>query len=167
MGLASFFCIFIGVAPGWLYEKLPFPVDYHPYSAYHLSESMQLLAFTALGFYLLRKKMKPESKLNLDVDWFYRKALNWVLRMLKRFLEPANEWVGEIYKAAGFRFALATANVSSAFDVKAIDGVVDGIAHKVRDAGDKVRHAQTGRIQQYIALATAIFFLAIALIASF
>jgi len=85
----------------------------------------------------------------------------------KRNLEPANEWLGEIYRTAGYRVALGTAALSSTFDRRAIDGVVDGIAYKVRDAGDKVRHAQTGRIQQYIAIATAIFFAFIALIASF
>ncbi len=167
IGIASFYCIFIGVYPEWLYDKLPFPVDYHPYNAYHLSESMQILAFTALGFYALRKKMKPESKLNLDVDWFYRGPLNWIVGLFRRFLTPANEWVGELYRRAGYTLALGIAGASSIFDVKAIDGVVDGIAYKVRETGDKVRHTQTGRIQQYIAIATAIFFAFIALIASF
>lgn len=167
MAIASFYCFFIGIFPDWLYEKLPFAVNYHPYSAYHLSESMQLLAFTALGFYLLRKKMKPESKLNLDVDWFYRGPLNWLVGLVRKYVTPLNEQVGELYKTVGFRTALGGAAVSTSFDVKAIDGVVDGIAHKVGEIGDKVRHAQTGRIQHYIAIATALFFIMIAIIASF
>lgn len=167
IGIASFYCIYIGIFPDWLYNKLPFPTSYRPYTAYHLSESMQILAFTALGFYLLRKKMKPEPKLNLDVDLFYRGPLSWFVVQLKKYLEPANERLGELYKVVGFRFATATASISSVFDRAAIDGVVDGIAYKVSEIGDKVRHAQTGKIQQYIAIATALFFAAIALVAGF
>jgi len=167
MGIAAFYCIFIGVYPDWLYDKLPFPVTYHPYSQYHLSETLQLLSFTALGFYLLRKKMKPEEKLNLDVDWFYRKATGYFVTFARKVISPANDVVGEVYKAVGYRFALASASVMSVFDVKAIDGVVDGIAYKVRDTGDKVRHVQTGKLQQYIAIAVAAFFATIAIVASF
>jgi multicomponent Na+:H+ antiporter subunit D len=167
MGIAAFFCIFIGVVPGWLYKMLPFAVDYEPYTAYHLSETLQILGFTALGFYALRKVMVPKDKLNLDVDWFYRKATDGFMALARKYLEPVNEKVGELYKTVGFRVALGVAAASSVFDTKAVDGVVDGIAHKVRDTGDKVRQVQTGKIQQYIAMAVAGFFALIALVASF
>jgi multicomponent Na+:H+ antiporter subunit D len=167
MAIAGFFCIFIGVYPDWLYKMLPFPVEYHPYTAYHFAETTQILAFTALGFFLLRKKMKPEPKLNLDVDLFYRKATGYLLVFFEKVVSPVNEWVSELYRVAGYRIALGTAAVSSLFDVKAIDGVVDGIAYKVRGAGDKVRHVQTGKLQQYVAIAVAAFFAVIALVASY
>ena len=42
-----------------------------PYCIAHLSEILQLMAFTGLGFLILLKKMKPEPLfLNLDTDWF-------------------------------------------------------------------------------------------------
>ncbi|HEY6009726.1 MAG TPA: Na(+)/H(+) antiporter subunit D, partial [Geobacteraceae bacterium] len=167
MAIAGFFCFFIGIYPDWLYKMLPFPVEYHPYTAYHFAETTQILAFTALGFFLLRKKMKPEPKLNLDVDLFYRKATGYLLVFFEKVVSPVNEWVSELYRVAGYRIALGTAAVSSLFDVKAIDGVVDGIAYKVRGAGDKVRHVQTGKLQQYVAIAVAAFFAVIALVASY
>ncbi|TAL16109.1 Na(+)/H(+) antiporter subunit D [bacterium] len=163
MGIAAFFCIFIGVYPDWLYKMLPFDTEYHPYSAYHLSESIQLLAYTGLGFYLLRKLMKPKPKLNLDIDIFYRKGLSWFVGLIGKSLTPANEWVGELYKKAGYTFALAMASITSRFDVAAIDGVVDGLAHKVYETGDQVRHAQTGKLQQYMAIAVTALFLIILL----
>ena len=54
---------------------LPFPdaaAQYHPYNAAHISETLQILLFTALGFFLLLKKLKPEPTISLDMDWFYR-----------------------------------------------------------------------------------------------
>ncbi len=167
MGIAAFFCFFLGIYPDYLYRMLPFPVEYHPYTAYHLSETAQILGFTALAFYLLRKKLTPEPKLNLDLDWFYRRATSWILRLDKRWLEPVNEWVGELYRTVGYRFALGAAALWSRFDVKAIDGVVDGVAYGVRDLGDVTRRTQTGRLQQYIATAVAALLLILAVVASF
>jgi hypothetical protein len=74
MAIASVLCIFIGCYTPYLYRMLPFPVDYHPYTAYHVSETLQILLFTALGFFLLVKKLQPEALISLDMDWFYRKG---------------------------------------------------------------------------------------------
>lgn len=167
MGIASFFCFFLGIYPDYLYRMLPFPVTYHPYTAYHLSETLQILGFTALGFYLLRKKLTPEPKLNLDLDWFYRKGAAQVVRFFRNPLSPVNDWVGEVYRTAGMRFALGAAALWTRFDVKAIDGVVDGVAAGVWGFGDKVRHVQTGRLQQYIAAAVVALFAILAVVVSF
>ena len=70
MGLTSLLCLIIGVYPRVLYDLLPYPVQYDPYSAYHLSETVQILLFTGLGFFLLVKKLSPEAKINLDFDLF-------------------------------------------------------------------------------------------------
>jgi multicomponent Na+:H+ antiporter subunit D len=73
MGIAAAACIFYGLVPGALYAYLPFPVDYQPYTIYHLVEVTQITLLTFLGFWLLKKKMAPELIVALDVDWFYRK----------------------------------------------------------------------------------------------
>ena len=76
MGICAFICVFIGIYPGPLYEILPFPVDYQPYTGAHVVGQLQLLMFGALAFALLILSgyYPPEIKsLNLDVDWFYRK----------------------------------------------------------------------------------------------
>ena len=83
MGIVAFLCIFYGVAPGMLYQMLPFDAEYHPYTAYHYIETTQLLVFTFIGFWVLRGKLAGEPYIALDTDWFYRRtapcAMRWVV----------------------------------------------------------------------------------------
>lgn len=77
MGITAFLCIGIGVLPSLLYSILPYPVDYEPYTAAHVIDQTQLLAFSALAFTLLMLSgiYPPEIRsVNLDTDWFYRKG---------------------------------------------------------------------------------------------
>ena len=72
MGIAAFLCIFIGVYTPYLYDMLPYAAVYKPYTAYHVTESLQILLFTALGFFVFLKKLTPKPVISLDMDWFYR-----------------------------------------------------------------------------------------------
>lgn len=74
MGILAFLCTLYGVWPDLLYRILPFDQPYHPFTAYHFIESIQLLALTFVGFWVLRHKAAAKEKLNLDTDWFYRKS---------------------------------------------------------------------------------------------
>jgi multicomponent Na+:H+ antiporter subunit D len=74
MAIVAFLCVFFGVAPGVLYALLPYAVEYHPYTSYHLVEATQLLVFTFVGFWVLRDKLAGEPYLALDTDWFYRRG---------------------------------------------------------------------------------------------
>jgi multicomponent Na+:H+ antiporter subunit D len=77
MGGAAFFCIFIGVYPQPLYNLLPFPVDYVPYTGAHVIGQLELLMFGALAFCLLMMSgiyPAEQRAINLDFDWFYRKG---------------------------------------------------------------------------------------------
>ena len=76
MGLATFLCIGIGIFPRPLYNLLPFPVEYEPYTTTHVITQLQLLLFSALAFAVLKRTgLYPlELKLtNLDSDWIYRR----------------------------------------------------------------------------------------------
>ncbi len=73
MALTAFLCFLYGVWPDLLYRDLPFPMHYRPYTGAHLAESLQILLFTFLAFWWLRKKFAGERKLSLDTDWFYRR----------------------------------------------------------------------------------------------
>ena len=78
MGIAAFLCIALGVAPGFLYAILPYPVEFDPYTTSHVVNQLQLLLFSAAAFVFLQKTglYPPELRsVNLDVDWVYRKAL--------------------------------------------------------------------------------------------
>lgn len=74
MGLAAVLCVGIGVAPGFLYRILPFPVAYEPYTAHHVVTTVQLLLGTGVGFALLVHHLGGERKMTLDTDWFYRRG---------------------------------------------------------------------------------------------
>jgi len=82
MGLVGFFCIFHGVMPQQLYSLLPYPVHFEPYTMHHLVETVQLLTFTFIAFWLLRKKLAPHADIALDIDWLYRKPSGYVHKLL-------------------------------------------------------------------------------------
>ena len=87
MGVAAFLCIFIGLLPGPLYNILPHPVDYQPYTGAHVLHTFQLLSFAALAFCLLiLSGLHPVEMrvILLDTDWFYRKGAKVFYRLANR-----------------------------------------------------------------------------------
>ncbi|TKB76432.1 MAG: Na(+)/H(+) antiporter subunit D [Nitrospira sp.] len=95
MGLAAFLCIFIGLVPGPLYNILPHPVDYQPYTGAHVLDQFQLLSFAVLAFCLLILAGLHPVEIRvilLDVDWFYRKGAKVFYRLAKfLFKDPSPE----------------------------------------------------------------------------
>lgn len=188
MAIAAFFCIFIGVYPDYLYSMLPFPVEYHPYTSYHVSETLQIFGFTGLGFYLLVKKLsphkqthlnldvlrqpstppervhKPLSTINLDLDWFYRKGSRVFMAIARGPVSGLNELVSNIYKTVGIRITMATARFLSWFDWNVIDFTLDGSARGVRSGGDVLKRIQTGRLQHYIGGSLVVLFIILAFV---
>jgi multicomponent Na+:H+ antiporter subunit D len=165
MGIAAFLCILIGVYTPYLYNMLPYPeiaAGYHPYNAYHLSETLQILLFTALGFFLLIKKLAPEPTISIDLDWFYRKGGRGFLWLAKGPIQWLDNKVSEAYRSIGLIPLMTTARFWSWFDWHAIDGVVDGIARTVRGVGGRVRALQSGQLQYTIFYAVS--FVAVVLV---
>lgn len=80
MGIGAAANIVVGLVPSLLYDLLPFPVEYSPYSAAKVLEKSQLLLFTALGFWILLDRLHPKAKVSLDTDWLYR-GLPRILRV--------------------------------------------------------------------------------------
>lgn len=89
MGLAAFLNILIGVYPAVLYNILPNPVDYIPYTPEHVVWSLQILLFTALGFFLLLNKLGGEPTISVDTDWFYRKGSKVFMWFVEKPLSTA------------------------------------------------------------------------------
>jgi multicomponent Na+:H+ antiporter subunit D len=89
MGVAAFFCILHGVAPGRLYDMLPYAVRFEPYTPAHLVEISQGVIFTFFAFWILRKQAAGEAGITLDVDWFYRRPAGWVRKVFTEDLEAA------------------------------------------------------------------------------
>ena len=147
MTLGALLCVLVGIAPGPLYALLPRTVDYTPHTVYHLMETLQLLGFAALAFFLLKRYVEPVDQICLDIDWLYRqagRALLWLIRYPMQRFDAA--W-GEAYRVVGLGSLMTVSRFWSWFDWHAIDGVVDGIARGVRALGGKVRLMQSGQIQ--------------------
>ncbi|MDJ0918390.1 MAG: Na(+)/H(+) antiporter subunit D [Woeseiaceae bacterium] len=75
MVLLSALCILFGVYPSLLYDLLPYPVEYVPYTAGKVLFYLQLLLFSGLAFFLLLPLMKRTQTISLDWDWFWRVVL--------------------------------------------------------------------------------------------
>lgn len=111
MGLAAFLCIYLGVNYGALYDLLPFSMEaYQPYSLDHIVGQMQLLLAALFAFtFLVRFKLYPAEVpgVNLDTDWFYRKAgdnfVRWSWKMFDRMMGALGHVRGRIRARLGDR----------------------------------------------------------------
>lgn len=93
MGIAAFLCVGLGVYFQPLYNLLPFPVHYEPYTGAHVVGQLQLLLFGALAFTLLILSgyYVPEVRSkNLDADWTYRKLGRFAYWVADKTLNSLN-----------------------------------------------------------------------------
>ncbi len=100
MGIAAFFCVFIGLFPKPLYNILPYPVDYLPYTGAHVVGQLQLLMFGALAFCLLILSGVYPAEMratNLDTDWFYRKGGKLIFYIADKSLNGINSFCDKIF----------------------------------------------------------------------
>ena len=72
MGILSLLCLFLGLYPSVLYELLPYPVEFVPYTVTRVFSITQLFIFSFLGFWLLRKWLRGHPTYVLDTDWLVR-----------------------------------------------------------------------------------------------
>jgi multicomponent Na+:H+ antiporter subunit D len=136
MGIAAFFCVFIGLYPAWLYGFLPSPVDYNAYTVGHLFWELQLLLFTGLGFFLLLKHVGGEPKVSIDTDWLYRRALPATARWVR-------DWGGAAWQGA--------LNLS----LRGIEGFVLGLSRHHGPQGLLARTWPTGSMVLWVAIILA------------
>lgn len=164
MGIAAFFCIAIGVFPGPLYDLLPYPVDYHPYTADHVTGALSILMFTLLGFVMfLKAYVYPEHAITLDTDWFYRKGTKVFMRFARGVIARYEDWVSELSNTALLKSMFGTAKVSFNVDKTVVDGAINGVAFLTGLAGRVLRRVQTGDVQSYafVMLAGVVFLMGV------
>lgn len=150
MGIAAFLCIAIGVFPDPLYDLLPYPVHFEPYTPDHVTGALGILMFTALGFFLLLKHLDPEPTISIDTDWFYRMGTRVFMWIAKKPLRAYEEvFATEIFTKGVLRSLYATATTSLKMDKYIIDGTVNGVASIIMAIGGTIRWLQTGLLQHY------------------
>jgi len=150
MGLAAAACVLIGVFPALLYQHLPSPVDYVPYTLQHVTSTIGLLSFTVLGFFLLLKHLDPERTISLDTDWFYRRGLAPLVNLLARLLARLESgFVGEIYEQVMRRPVLGAADLLRKFDSLVVDSALVGVGRSTRTLSQLLKTAVSGHAQHY------------------
>ena len=129
MGVAAALCILIGVAPGWLYQFLPYQdsamayLESELWTPVHVIQQFQLLVFAALAFMLLQwRKYYPEEQagLILDVEWIWRRGAPDAWAALVKPFRRAGRAVESLVADAG------TAIRATGRQVFASDGWVAG-----------------------------------------
>ncbi len=150
MGLAAAACVVIGVFPKLLYRHLPHAVEYVPYTLQHVTSTLGILAFTALGFFLLLKHLDPERTISLDTDWFYRRPLAGLVRRLHGSLARLEYgFVGEIYEFVIRWPVLGVADLLRRFDSLVVDSALVGVGRSTRNFGELLRKMVSGHPQHY------------------
>ncbi|NRP72909.1 Na(+)/H(+) antiporter subunit A [Ensifer psoraleae] len=164
MGMAAALCIAIGVFPQPLYALLPYPVDFEPYTGVHITESLGVLMFTALGFVLFLRALDPENTISIDTDWFYRKGARTFMWLAEKPLARYEKAVSNVSETAALPFLHGTARAGLRVDLNAVDAVVNGVARAILNGGGTLRRLQTGVVTHYalamiagVIAATAIF----------
>jgi len=178
MGVAAFMCIALGVFPGTFYSLLPYPVHFNPYTGDHVTSALGMLMFTAVGFFMLLKKLDPESTISVDTDWFYRKGSRIFMWFAYKPISAADNFVSELYITMILRpkdrlayycglfdiiiidsivnaaawLLRSLAWVSHQFDIYIVDGIINSAATLVDVSSSIFRRLQNGYLQSYAVL---------------
>ena len=157
MIIGSIFCIGLGIFYEPLYALLPYPVYFEPYTAYHIWESLQVLLFTQLGFFLLLKKLWCEDTISLDTDWFPRKGAKVLMWLTKPLDRIEYNFIGEIYEFIIQKPIMGAAKIFKVIDTVVVDGSLNGLGKLTLFMSRKMKNAQSGQIQHYAMVMVAGF----------
>ncbi len=95
MGALALLCVGLGVYPSPLYDLLPFPpVEYHPYTAYHVFEAVLVMALCGAAFWQARGLLVPHRGRTLDLDELYRRPSAWLATVLSVWLDRSSSILG-------------------------------------------------------------------------
>jgi multicomponent Na+:H+ antiporter subunit D len=149
MGLGAAACVLIGVFPGLLYQYLPYPADYVPYTMRHVVATLGLLGFTALGFFWLLPHLHPVATISLDTDWFYRRLLPASLGAVGRALARVEMAAGRVFDFVVERHLLGLSAWTRNLDIRVVDAALVGVGQLTRALGLGMRPAASGNAQHY------------------
>lgn len=110
--LAVFFCLSVGMAPGWLFGLLPTEVAFAPYALERVAPQLELLGAAGAAFVVLRAaKLTPAERAVrlLDADSFYRgpaaAAGRWIGVVLLRLYGAGQSFLAQAGAGSGRFFA--------------------------------------------------------------
>ena len=156
MIMGSIFCIGLGIFYKPLYALLPYPVHFEPYTAYHTWETLQILLFTQLGFFLLLKKLWCENTISMDTDWFPRKgAIVFMWFINKPLASFEFNFIGEVYEFIVQKPVLLVARWFRWVDTFIVDKTFSEIANLTLIWSRMLQAIQSGQIQHYAMIMVA------------
>ena len=156
MIMGSIFCIGLGIFYKPLYALLPYPVHFEPYTAYHTWETLQILLFTQLGFFLLLKKLWCENTISVDTDWFPRKgAIVFMWFINKPLASFEFNFIGEVYEFIVQKPVLLVARWFRWVDTFIVDKTFSEIANLTLIWSRMLQAIQSGQIQHYAMIMVA------------
>ena len=154
-------CLGLGVFPGALYAILPYKVDFQPYTAWSVLQSLMLTGFGLLAYMIAKNVVAPLPGRLADFDMLYGAVGRVFYKLVSQPLAVVDGFWSEVYRTVGLRGLMEKARFAAVFDRKGIDMVVDGAAYAAGHLGGVAATAQTGRLQTYLAaslaLAVAVF----------
>ncbi|NNH32984.1 Na+/H+ antiporter subunit D, partial [Rhizobium sp. SEMIA 4085] len=128
----------------------PYPVDFEPYTGLHITESLGVLMFTALGFVIFLRALDPENKISLDTNWFYRKGARYFMWLAERPLARYEKAVSEVSETTALPFLHGSAREGFRIDLNGVDAVVNGVARSILGGGAALRRLPTGVVTHYV-----------------
>ena len=107
MGIMAVLCIGLGSMPEVLYSILPFDTEgFTPYKLGKVVGQFQLLAFSALIFFIMLPLLKRTDTMSLEIDWVYRRGGRLFYWVMDKTLNTLNAFVdSEAARSVG-RFAV-------------------------------------------------------------
>ena len=97
MIITAVLCFVYGSFPNLLYNRLPFEMNYIPYTFDHVISTVQILLASTLAFLFFVEIMEPKEYFLLDTDWLYRKPLVFVTRKTSEVVVAIQENLGAVW----------------------------------------------------------------------
>lgn len=110
MGMAAALCMLVGIAPGWLYQFLPYQESATAYleselwAPAHMIQQFELLVFAALAFVLLQWRSSypaDQAGVIIDAEWVWRRGGPLLGSMLAKPARQAGRAMGGWLAGAG------------------------------------------------------------------
>jgi multicomponent Na+:H+ antiporter subunit D len=99
---------------------------------------------------MLLKKLDPEPTISVDTDWVYRKGSRVFMWFVNKPLSAYEDYLGNIYNTWITRFTLFFSDfLARIFDVKGIDGTVNGVADFFITLAGNLRVSANGLVRNY------------------
>lgn len=150
MLVTSALCILIGIFPQFFYYYLPYSMEYEPYTAQHILDTLAIFSFTGLVFVFFLKKLQPKPYINLDLDWFYRVGAKYTIKALDKTVAPAEyDFINRLWRWFMDGVILPFGRKISDYESRRMDKIPVFFSNLAKTLSDGLAGFHRGKIQDY------------------